>query len=88
LQDNLSDLTRLTMALARQHGIGGVSTDFRAIMKLSRLLRAADWTVTGTLVLTKKGYKLINVEPGDTTRQNYSIVIDIGRPQSSVSFLI
>ncbi len=78
LKDNVSDLTRLVTALNQQHGIEGISADFRAMMKLSRLLREADWKVTATLVLTKKGYKLINVEPGDTTRQNYSIVVDIG----------
>ncbi len=78
LKDNMSDLTRLINGLARQHGIEGVSADFRAIMKLSRILRQGDWKVTVTLVLTKKGYKLINVEPGDMTNQNYSIVLDIG----------
>ena len=78
LEDNVSDLTRLTMALARQYGIERISTDFRALMKLSRILRESDWKVTTTLVLTKKGYKLIHVEAGDTTRQNYSIVLDIG----------
>ncbi len=78
LKDNRSDLTRLINGLSRQHGIEGVSTDFRVIMKLSRVLRESDWMVTVTLVLTKKGYKLINVEPGDNTKQNYSIVLDIG----------
>lgn len=78
LEDNVSDLTRLMTALAKQHGIEGISADFRVIRKLSRLLREADWKVTATLVLTRKGYKLINVEAGDTTRQNYSIVIDVG----------
>jgi uncharacterized 2Fe-2S/4Fe-4S cluster protein (DUF4445 family) len=78
LKDNVSDLTRLTNALSRQHGTEGVSPDFRGIMKLARVVREGDWKVTATLVLTKKGYKLINVEPGDTTNRNYSIVIDIG----------
>ena len=78
LSDNVSDLTRLTSGLARQHGIEGVSADFRVIMKLSRILRESDWKVTVTLVLTKKGYKLIDVEPGDNTHRNYSIVLDIG----------
>jgi uncharacterized 2Fe-2S/4Fe-4S cluster protein (DUF4445 family) len=78
LKDNVSDLTRLLNALAHQHGIEGISADFRVIMKLSRLLRESGWKVTATLVLTKKGYKLVNVEPGDNTKQNYSIVIDIG----------
>ncbi len=78
LKENASDLTRLLNGLAHQHGIRGVSADFRMIMKLSRILRESNWKVTVTLVLTKKGYKLINVEDGDKTRQNYSIVIDIG----------
>ena len=78
LRDNMSDLTRLTNALAHQHGIGGISADFRVIMKLSHILRESDWKVTATLVLTRKGYKLTNVEPGDNTKQNYSIVFDIG----------
>ncbi|MDO8721404.1 MAG: 2Fe-2S iron-sulfur cluster-binding protein, partial [Syntrophales bacterium] len=78
IKDNVSDLTRLVQAINRQHGINGISTDFRVIMKLSRTLRAADWKVTVTLVFTRKGYKLINVEPGDNRHQNYSIVLDIG----------
>ena len=78
LKDNVSDLTRLTNALERQHDISGISLDLRVIMKLSRILRESEWKVTATLVLTRKGYKLINVEPGDTTYQNYSIVLDIG----------
>lgn len=78
LEDNVSDLTRLITAIKRRHGINGISTDFRVIMKLSRILREADWKVTVTLVFTRKGYKLINVETGNVERQNYSIVIDIG----------
>jgi uncharacterized 2Fe-2S/4Fe-4S cluster protein (DUF4445 family) len=77
-EDNMSDLTRLTTGLERQHGIGEISTDFRVIMKLSQLLRKSDWKVTATLVLTRKGYKLVNLETGDTTQRNYSIVFDIG----------
>ena len=78
LDDNVSDLTRLINALYKEYGIRGISTDFRVIMKLSRLLREADWKVTVTLVLTRKGYKLINVEPGNMVCENYSIVIDLG----------
>ncbi len=78
LNDNVSDLTRLVNALNKEYGIKGISTDFRVIMKLSRLVREANWKVTVTLVLTRKGYKLINVEPGNVACDNYSIVIDLG----------
>ncbi|MHB8829509.1 MAG: ASKHA domain-containing protein [Syntrophales bacterium] len=76
--DNASDLTRLVSAIQKQHDIKGISTDFRLIMKLSQLLRDANWKVTVTLVQTRRGYKLINAEQGDRTQQNYSIVVDIG----------
>ncbi len=78
LDDNVSDLTRLLNALHKEYAIKGISTDFRVIMKVSRLLREADWKVTVTLVLTRKGYKLINVEPGNVLCENYSIVVDLG----------
>lgn len=78
LEDNVSDLTRLTHAIQKQHGLEGFSTDFRVVMKLSQVLREADWKVTVTLVLTKKACKLINIEAGDNRHQNYSIVLDIG----------
>ncbi len=76
--DNVSDLTRLNNAIKKQHGIQGVSTDFKLLMKMSQLLRDANWKVTVTLVQTRRGYKLINAEQGDRTHQNYSIVVDIG----------
>lgn len=78
INDNVSDLTRLVQAINRHYDVNGISADFRVIRKLGRIMRESDWKVTVTLVLTKKGHKLINVEAGDTTKQNYSIVIDIG----------
>jgi uncharacterized 2Fe-2S/4Fe-4S cluster protein (DUF4445 family) len=76
--DNLNDLARLTRELRKSHQMQDVSVDFRMIKKLSSVLRSAEWRVTVTIVLTRKGYTLINVEPGNTEAQNYSIVIDIG----------
>jgi uncharacterized 2Fe-2S/4Fe-4S cluster protein (DUF4445 family) len=78
IDDNVSDLTRLVNTIRKQHNISGISTDFRLVMKLSQLLRDANWKITVTLVQTRRGYKLINAEQGDRTHQNYSIVVDIG----------
>ena len=77
-EDNLNDLARLTRELKKTHLMDDVSVDFRMLKKLAATLRKADWRVTVTIVLTRKGYTLINVEPGNTEEQNYSIVIDIG----------
>jgi uncharacterized 2Fe-2S/4Fe-4S cluster protein (DUF4445 family) len=77
-EDNINDLARLTRELRKTHLMNDVSVDFRMLKKLAATLRKADWRVTVTIVLTRKGYTLINVEPGNTEEQNYSIVIDIG----------
>jgi uncharacterized 2Fe-2S/4Fe-4S cluster protein (DUF4445 family) len=77
-EDNLNDLARLTRELKKTYQMSDVSVDFRMIKKLAGALRKADWRVTVTIVLTRKGYTLINVEPGNTEADNYSIVIDIG----------
>jgi uncharacterized 2Fe-2S/4Fe-4S cluster protein (DUF4445 family) len=77
-EDNINDLGRLVRELRKKHEIDDVSVDFRVLTKLARVLREADWKVTLTLVATRRGLKLINVEPGNAEDKNYSIVIDIG----------
>ncbi|MGQ9859223.1 MAG: ASKHA domain-containing protein [Thermodesulfobacteriota bacterium] len=89
--DNRSDLSRLLMGLKKTHGLDSISTDFRVIRELPELLRKAQWKITATLVNTRvsppvegiqvhgpRKPKLIRVEPGDTSREHYSVVLDIG----------
>jgi uncharacterized 2Fe-2S/4Fe-4S cluster protein (DUF4445 family) len=78
VEDNISDLGRLTRELRQKYDFENISVDFKVLTRLSRVLRDADWKVTITMVFTRKGYKLINVEPGNKEDRNYSIVIDIG----------
>ncbi|MCX5814448.1 MAG: ASKHA domain-containing protein [Proteobacteria bacterium] len=78
MEDNVSDLARLARALKEKYGIDGISVDFKVLARLSRVLRDAAWKATVTIVQIREGYKLINVEPGNTEEKNYSIVIDIG----------
>ncbi len=78
IEDNMNDLGRLMRELRKKHEIDDVSVDFRVLTKLARTLREADWKVTLTLVETRRGLKLINVEQGNVEDKNYSIVVDIG----------
>jgi len=90
-QDNRSDLTRLLWALRKSSGLEGISVDSRLLRRLPFLLRERNWQVTGTVVQTRmesqlgehqrhgsRRPKLIHIEPGDTTREHYSIAVDIG----------
>jgi uncharacterized 2Fe-2S/4Fe-4S cluster protein (DUF4445 family) len=81
LTDNISDLSRVIRSLKQTYGIHGLIVDFFPIKKLAEVLRKGDWKVTVTIGNPLKiGDKilLINIEPGDTTQQNYAIAIDIG----------
>ncbi|HVN24248.1 MAG TPA: ASKHA domain-containing protein [Syntrophorhabdales bacterium] len=78
VEDNINDLGRLMRELRKRHEIEDVSVDFKVLMKLAGILRASDWKITLTLVETRRGLKLINVEAGNVEDKNYSIVIDIG----------
>ncbi len=90
-EDNRSDLSRLLLGLKKTHNIDSISTDFRVIQELPELLRKADWKITCTVVNTRISHsvedlqfhgprkpKLIRVEPGDTSKEHYSVVLDIG----------
>jgi len=81
LADNISDLSRVIRALKQVHGIHNVNVDFYVIRKLSKVLRENDWKVTVTLGIPRKSggkIQLVNIEPGDTTQQNFAVAIDIG----------
>jgi len=91
LKDNRSDLSRLLLALKKLYGLEGISVDSRLLKNLPFILREAEWRVTATLVQTRmesqlgeyqlrgsRRTKLIQLEAGDTTKEHYSIVLDIG----------
>ena len=55
--------------------------DFYTIRKLASVLREGNWKVTVTIGNPRKKSRrteLVNIEPGDTTHQNYAVAIDIG----------
>ena len=76
--DNINDLDRLNRALRKKYNLEAFSVDFKVLTTLSQVLRDAQWGVTVTIVTTRKGHKLIDVQPGNREMQNYSVVIDIG----------
>ena len=91
IKDNRSDLSRVLLAMKKHYGMESISVDSRLLKKLPFILRAEGWRATATLVQTRvesqlgeyqlrgsRRPKLINLEPGDTTQEHFSIVLDIG----------
>lgn len=82
LDDNASDLTRLLRSLKQEHKLDNVAVDFDVVKKLPLVLREKNWEVTATALIVDVAdcddIRLINIEPGDTREQLYSLAFDIG----------
>ncbi len=80
-QDHLPDVTRLVSFLKLTHDEHRMEVEFPVIRKMPDILREQDFKITATLARpVHKGGKtrIINVQAGDTTGQNYAIAVDIG----------
>lgn len=74
LHDPLGDMERLESALSAEHGLDGLTIDYRALQWLPDVVRQADWKITVTVL---HGSEIIRVEP-DKVETNLGIAIDIG----------
>ncbi|XOF35161.1 MAG: ASKHA domain-containing protein [Candidatus Electrothrix sp. YB6] len=82
LEDNISDMDRVLRGIreAFPDHVGEPSYDHPELIKyLPATLREADWKVTLLLLRRKEqGFRIIDVEPGDTTAKLYGLAVDIG----------
>lgn len=76
LGDNRADVERLLAALPADSG--AVSVPLNVMRRTSGILRESDWRVTVTLGRTGGGWRLLALEPGDTTGRQYGLAVDAG----------
>ena len=74
--DNRADVDQVTQMLERSHG--SIHVPLALMHKIPRICRSANWQVTATLADTGNGWRLIDLEPGDTTKEHLGLAIDIG----------
>ncbi len=80
-EDRLPDVTRLVSFLKLEQGEHRLMVSLPVIRKIPDILREDGFKVTATLERpVQKGRKthIINVQPGDASKDNYAIAIDIG----------
>ena len=83
-EDGFSDVDRLTRSLQLNCSKKEFVYSLSVIRSLADMLRASHGKVTATLIGLPEQYKVINVEPGDSTSRQYGIAIDIGTTTVSV----
>jgi len=79
--DHLPDVTRLVSHLKLSFDEHRLVVDLPVIRKMPDALRKEGFKVTATLarpVQEGRKTRVLNIQPGDTTDQNYAIAMDIG----------
>ena len=80
-RDNLPDITRLISYLQIEHDEHRLDVTLALIRKIPQVIREDNFKATATLVRPVRDVgktRIINIQPGDTTAQNYAIAMDIG----------
>lgn len=80
LDDTTPDLARLLEGI---EGRGGpppnrIYAPLEVLRYLPQVLRRSGWHATGTVALVPGGYRLLNVDEGDTTARLYGAAVDLG----------
>ena len=80
LDDPSPDLTRLLWGIEKTGGPkeGRVYAPLQVIRRIPRVLMDSGWKVTATVALVPGGYRLINIEKGDTRAFCYGSAVDLG----------
>ena len=75
LSDVTPDFQRLQQTLSDSCKLHDLSIDYTVLRELPDILREADWDITVTIWDDER---IIDVQPGDTTRELYGFAVDIG----------
>ena len=80
LEDPSPDLTRLLWGIQKKGGpvAEKIYAPLEVLRSIPAVLRDSRWKVTATVALVPGGYRLINVEKGDTAASLYGAAVDLG----------
>jgi len=86
-KDTLSDYERLIRTFKKYENKEKFHIDVANLRKLPNMLRSSSWEITATYLDNEGTNEIINIEPGDTSKKNYGIAIDIGTTTISASLV-
>jgi uncharacterized 2Fe-2S/4Fe-4S cluster protein (DUF4445 family) len=77
-KDNIGDIERIMRGLRKKTDFQDFETSLRCLQGLAAKLRDNNWNVTVTLAKHGDLWRILDIEPGDTSDQNYGLAIDVG----------
>ncbi len=78
MEDNAPDIERISRALRKTFGWQNFDIPLDCLQNLSEKLRSNDWKITVTVSKKGANYRILKIEPSDTTALNYGVAIDVG----------
>jgi uncharacterized 2Fe-2S/4Fe-4S cluster protein (DUF4445 family) len=80
LDDPRTDLTRMLWGIQKQGGpvAEKIYVPLEVLQRVPRVLRESGWRVTATVALVPGGYRLIELEKGDSSANLYGAAVDLG----------
>ena len=77
-EDNISDIERIIRELRKRTDYQSFETTLRCLQGLASNLRDNAWKVTATIAKHGDLWRILQIEPGDTSDHNYGLAIDVG----------
>lgn len=88
LSDNADSVSRLQMAMRRDHRVRDAAVTLEATRQIPRAALEGDWNITSLMVEPHRGTPLVvGVEPADTTGRQYTVAVDVGTTSVEVALV-
>lgn len=78
LADNVANIDRVTRELSKKLDFKSYDISLNCLQYLPDKLKENDWKVTVTVARHEGTGRILNVEGGDTTEQDYGLAVDVG----------
>ncbi|MDD5038150.1 MAG: ASKHA domain-containing protein [Dehalococcoidales bacterium] len=78
LDDNVADIDRITRELGKKTRYPSFEISLACLQNLAAKLRQHNWHVTATVARHNGIGRILQIEGGDTTEQNYGLAVDVG----------
>jgi uncharacterized 2Fe-2S/4Fe-4S cluster protein (DUF4445 family) len=77
-EDNIADIDRIMRELKRRTEYQSFEISLRCLQGLANKLRDNGWKGTATIARHGDLWRILQIEPGDTSDQNYGLALDVG----------
>lgn len=77
-EDNIADSDRVIRELRRKTEYQTYERSLRCLQGLASKLRNSNWKVTATIAKHGDNWRILQIEPGDTSDQDYGVAVDVG----------